>query len=282
VTSQNPDPGWQRPEDPAGRPASARLVDPEDDLGSASYGGDFETTRIASPYDAPAAGAPMPGPSPSTGYGLLHDPEPLPYVQPAADMAPHQMPAPVEITPIDEDRAKAAGRRGTQDLGLLLLRVALGVVFIAHGLQNAFGWWGGAGLDGFKDTLAEAGYQNAGMLTYITAGAQIASGVLLVLGLFTPMAASVALAFLVNSVLVTFTTQRENGGLFVFGSTGEYLLMLSAAAAAIILAGPGRYGFDGGRGWARRPFIGSFIALVVGIGGGVAAWLFLRGNNPFA
>jgi len=106
--------------------------------------------------------------------------------------------------------------------------------------------------------------------------------VLLVLGLFTPMAASVALAFLVNSVLATFTAQRESGGMFVFGSTGEYLLVLSAAAAAIILAGPGRYGFDGSRGWARRPFIGSFIALVIGIGGGVAAWLFLRGNNPFA
>lgn len=277
MTSQNPDPGWQRPEDPAGRPASARLVDPEDDLGSASYGGDFETTRIASPYGAPAS-----GPAPSTGYGLLHDPEPLPYVQPPADMAPHPMASPLEITPIDaEERAKAAGRRGTQDLGLLLLRVALGVVFIAHGLQKAFGWWGGSGLDGFKDTLAEAGYQNAGMLTYLAAGAQIASGVLLVLGLFTPMAASVALAFLVNSVLATFTAQRESGGMFVFGSTGEYLLVLSAAAAAIILAGPGRYGFDGSRGWARRPFIGSFIALVIGIGGGVAAWLFLRGNNPF-
>ena len=62
----------------------------------------------------------------------------------------------------------------------------------------------------------------------------------------------------------------------------EYLLVLSMVAAAIVLAGPGRYGFDGGRGWARRPFIGSFAALVLGIAGGVAAWLFLRGNNPFA
>jgi putative oxidoreductase len=148
VTSQNPDPGWQRPEDPAGRPASARLVDPEDDLGSGTYGGDFETTRIASPHG-------VPGPAPSTGYGLLQDPEPLPYVQPPADMGPHPMAAPVEITPIDaEERAKAAARRGTQDLGLLLLRVALGVVFIAHGLQKAFGWWGGSGLEGFRETLA--------------------------------------------------------------------------------------------------------------------------------
>jgi putative oxidoreductase len=120
------------------------------------------------------------------------------------------------------------------------------------------------------------------MLTYIAAGAQIASGVLLVLGLFTPVAAAVALAFLVNSLLATFTAQRQAGGLFVLGSAAEHLLMLAAAAAAIILAGPGRYGFDGGRGWARRPFIGSFLALVLAIGGGVAAWLYLRGINPFA
>jgi len=177
---------------------------------------------------------------------------------------------------------KAAGRRGTQDLGLLLLRVALGVVFIAHGLQKAFGWWGGVGLDGFKGALVEAGYQHAELLTYVAAGAQIAAGVLLVLGLFTPVAAAGALAFLVNSLLVTFSAQREDGGLFVLGSAAEYLLVLTVLAAAIILVGPGRYGFDGGRGWARRPFIGSFIALLLGAGGGGAAWLFLHGINPFA
>jgi Uma2 family endonuclease len=60
----------------------------------------------------------------------------LPYVQPHIDPTPSQA-APMEIEPIDaEERAKAAGRRGTQDLGLLLLRVfvgqhKLGVVCIA-------------------------------------------------------------------------------------------------------------------------------------------------------
>lgn len=283
MTSQNPDPGWQRPEEPAVRPATARLVDPEEDLGSANYGGDFATTKIGPPHATPAPPAAAP-----TGYGLLHDPEPLPYVEPAAHApaypadAPHHMAAPTEITPVDADeRLKAAGRRGTQDLGLLLLRVTLGVVFIAHGLQNAFGWLGGPGPEGFRDSLTEAGYQYAGLLSYVAAGTQIASGVLLVLGLFTPVAASVALGFLVNSLLATFTAQREEGGLFVFGSAAEYMLVLSVAAAAVVLAGPGRYGFDGGRGWARRPFIGSFLALVLGIGGGVAAWVFLRGHNPF-
>lgn len=284
------------------RPASARLVDPEDDLAAGSFGAggvggaaspasfaaapgvDAETTRLRGPYSGP----PAPGPLPGTGFGLLHEPEPLPYVQPASHVEP---PAaftttpsvgPLEINADADERAKAAGRRGTQDLGLLVLRVAVGVVFIAHGLQKAFGWWGGPGLQGFRETLTEAGYQHADLLTYLAAGAQIGSGVLLVLGLFTPVAAAVALAFLVNSVLATFTAQRESGGLFVFGSAAEYLLVLVAAAATIILAGPGRYGFDGGRGWARRPFIGSFLALLLGAGGAVAAWLFLRGNNPFA
>ncbi len=282
MTSQNPETGWQRPEDSAVRPASARLVDPEDDLASANYGGDFETTRIPQPPTPPAPGAETPS---AAGYALLHDPEPLPYVEPVYPPAGsgHPPAAPAEIIPGDaEERARAAARRGTQDLGLLVLRVALGVVFIAHGLQKAFGWWGGPGLEGFRETLTEAGYQNANLLTYLAAGAQIASGVLLVLGLFTPIAAAVALAFLVNSVLVTFTAQRTDGGLFVFGSAAEYLLVLTAVAASIVLAGPGRYGFDGSRGWARRPFIGSFLALVLGAGGGVAAWFFLHGINPFA
>ena len=273
-----PDPGWQRPEDSPARPATARLVDPEDDLSAATYGGgDFETTRIP-PYGIPAAPAADPGP-PSTAYGLISDPDPLPYSAPPA-VAPGTA-APMEIAPSDAE-VKAAGRRGTQDLGLLLLRVALGLIFIAHGLQKAFGWFGGSGPDAFRATLAEAGYQNAGVLTYVGAGVQIAAGVLLVLGLFTPLAAAAALAFGVNSLLVTFDAQRQEGGLAVFGSSAEYMLLLALVAAAVILAGPGRYGFDGSRGWARRPFIGSALALVLGIAGGVAAWFLLHGVNPFA
>lgn len=298
------DPGWQRPEDSTVRPASARLVDPEEDLGSARHGQsyghpgqaggqawaqepaynpgqifgaghpvDTETTRIA-PYNA--SGSAPSGP-PSTAYGLIGNPEPLPYVQPHTDAAV----APVEIAP-DAAERKAAGRRGTQDFGLLLLRLALGVVFIAHGLQKAFGWWGGEGLDGFKTTLSEAGYQHAGVLTYVGAGMQIAAGVLLVLGLFTPLAAAAALGFLANSLLVDFASQRKDGSVVIFGTTGaEYLLVLTVLAAGVILCGPGRYGFDAGRGWARRPFIGSAAALVLGAAGGVAAWFVLHGTNPF-
>ncbi len=62
-------PQWQRPDD-LGRPASASLVDPEDDLPSSNYAGDFETTAIPN-YKTDS----------QPGFGLIGDPEPLPYVQ---------------------------------------------------------------------------------------------------------------------------------------------------------------------------------------------------------
>jgi len=278
VTSTSHDPrAWQRPEDIAARPASARLVDPEDDLPSSTYGGDFETTAIPR-YDTGT-------PSPEHGaYGLLGEPEPLPYVQPAAR---HATP-PVEPTEIEPDGgsrdfARLAGRRGTQDLGLVLLRVGLGALLIAHGLQKAFGWWGGSGLGGFEQSLADLGYQHANILTYVGVGAQIGAGALLVLGLFTPLAAAAALAYLINGLLGAVSAQPDSGYFPFFLPDGhEYQVTLIVLAAALTLTGPGRYGFDAGRGWARRPFIGSFVALLVGIAAGIAVWVFLNGANPLA
>ena len=270
MTSQPHDPHWKRPDDSAA--GSARLVDPEDDLPSATYAGDFETTTIPH-YNAGTSSA-------STGFGLMGDPEPLPYVQPQPAVR-HSVLQPAEIGADDfDDRPRSAGRRGTQDLGLLLLRVGFGALLVAHGLQKAFGWWGGQGLGGFKDSLSDLGYQHADILTYVAAGTEIAAGALLVLGLFTPLAAAAALAYLINGLLAGISTQQGSGYIPFFLPDGhEFELTLIVIAAAIILIGPGRYGFDAGRGWARRPFIGSFVALLLGIGGGIAVWVLLNGTN---
>ncbi|HEY9305452.1 MAG TPA: DoxX family protein [Mycobacterium sp.] len=282
MTSQSNDTRWQRPEDAAAptpvRPSSASLVDPEDDLPSATYAGDFETTTIPH-YDSEAAGNSRPI---STGYGLLGGQEPLPY-QPQST-GRHSAFGPEEIdehSEHDDERVRAAGRRGTQHLGLLVLRVGLGAVFVAHGLQKLFGWWGGQGLNGFKSALSDIGYQHADILTYCAAGGEIAAGVLLVLGLFTPLAAAGALAYLVNGLLAGMSAQHHGKSLPFFLPNGhEYEITLIVMAAAVILVGPGRYGFDAGRGWARRPFIGSFAALILGIGAGIAVWVLLNGANP--
>ena len=266
---------WQRPADsaPSSRPASARLVDPEDDLPSAAYGGDYETTRIPH-YSAD----PVSGPS---GLELLADPEPLPYLDPTVS-GRHALPEWGAQTNDRVDRQVAAGgRRGTQDLGLLLLRATVGAILVAHGLQKAFGIWGGQGLDSFKNSLSDMGYQHADVLTYVAAGTQMAAGVLLVLGLFTPLAAAAALAYVINGLAANVAAQHDAGYTgFLLPGGYEYQILLTAALVAIILVGPGRYGFDAGRGWARRPFLGSFAALLLGIGVAVGAWMLLNGANP--
>jgi uncharacterized membrane protein YphA (DoxX/SURF4 family) len=167
---------------------------------SSPYAGDFETTAIPR-YDS---GTPS---QQSSGYALLGDPEPLPYVQPPAARPPTYSVEPTEIEPDGGFGTREAGRRGTQDLGLLVLRVALGAVLVGHGLQKAFGLWGGQGLGAFRQSLTDMGYQHADILTYVAAGGQIAAGVLLILGLFTPVAAAGAVAYLVNALLAAVAAQ---------------------------------------------------------------------------
>lgn len=284
MTGQSNDAPWQRPgevpEPAQGRPAAARLVDPEDDLTPVGYPGDFGTTTVI-PYQDPnqAAGPAVPS------YNVLDQQEPLPYVQPQPQpqSAPRHLAAePAEIDASEDyERQTAIGRRGTQNLGLLVLRVGLGVILGAHGLQKLFGWWGGQGLSSFKNSLSDVGYQHADILSYVSAGGEIVSGVLLVLGLFTPVAAAGALAFLINGLLATVSA-RPHTFAFFLPQGHEYQIMLIVMAVAVVLSGPGRYGLDANRGWAHRPFIGSFVALLAAIAAGIAVWVLLNGVNPIA
>ena len=82
------------------------------------------------------------------------------------------------------------------------------------------------------------------------------------------------------SVLAGVSAHTHGRFAFFLPEGHEYHVMLIVVAIAIVLVGPGRYGLDGDRGWARRPFIGSFAALLLGIAGGVAMWVFLNGANP--
>ncbi|HUH07558.1 MAG TPA: DoxX family protein, partial [Egibacteraceae bacterium] len=43
------------------------------------------------------------------------------------------------------------------DIAMLVLRVGIGTIFVAHGLQKLLGWWGGPGWDGFKGFIGSLG-----------------------------------------------------------------------------------------------------------------------------
>ena len=179
-------------------------------------------------------------------------------------------------------------QRGTLDLGLLLLRVAVGAVVVAHGLQKLFGLWGGPGLSGYEDLLTNAANPAIGFnpdfvkpLAIVGAISETVGGGLLVLGLFTPVAGSAVLAVMLMASAYRMTV----AGSFSFFAAGggiEYELVLAVAAAGLILTGPGLYSLDFSRGWARRPFLGSVFWLAVGVAAAVAVWILCNGTNPFA
>lgn len=230
----------------------------------------------SSPYDEPTLRLRRDRPS------MLDSDDDLTFddgsLTPAAYAAPtEQLHRPAgDAAPAGEQPAAPKARRGTLDLGLLILRLAVGGTLIVHGLQKLVGLWSGPGLDGFEEMLSSAGYRQPGLLAIAGSVGEIAAGAFLVLGLLTPLAAAAVVAIMINAVL--FKHELEPGfQYFASDGTGfEYEVLLTAAAVSLTLTGPGRIAVDGPRGWATRPFVGSFVALLLGVAAGVCLWLFGR------
>jgi putative oxidoreductase len=124
------------------------------------------------------------------------------------------------------------------DVSLLLLRLALAIVFIAHGGQKLFGWFGGPGLEGFTGSMAKMGMPT--MVATLVAIGEFFGGLGLLVGLLTRVAAIGPIAVMLGAV---FLVHLKNG--FFLESKGiEYALTLLLVAVAVLIGGPGRYSLD--------------------------------------
>jgi putative oxidoreductase len=159
------------------------------------------------------------------------------------------------------------------DLGLLIMRVVVGGIFAAHGAQKVFGWWGGPGLDLFGSNLTDLGYRQTDVLAAATGFTELVGGILVVLGLFTPLAAAGLLAVAVNAIW-----SKWGNGLFLIDGGFEAELALAALAGGLTLAGPGRAALDNGRFWFRHPVVTGWLFLLLGIGAGAAARIMFHGT----
>ncbi len=168
--------------------------------------------------------------------------------------------------------AQRPGWNAGADLGLLIMRLVVGTIFMAHGSQKVFGWFGGPGLDGFADDLNELGYSPSDVLSALTGFTELVGGVLIVLGLFTPLAAAGLLGVLANVIWV-----KWNAGLFVADGGFELELALAGLAAGLIFAGPGRAALDNGRVWFRHPVVTGVLCLLIAGGAAVAVRLLFHG-----
>lgn len=173
-------------------------------------------------------------------------------------------------------------RRGTLDFGLLLLRLGVGGMLLMLGLATFFQFGGAPGLGALEATFADNGYQFAGVIAVAIPTIQVIAGGLLVLGLATPLGAALALA--ISAFLTMFEVAVGDSGWNVLAEGAEPVrlhLALTAASLALQFTGPGRYGIDFSRGWARRPLASSWIFCILAIAAAIGLWYLTAGQLPF-
>lgn len=124
--------------------------------------------------------------------------------------------------------------------GALLLRVPVGIIFVAHGAQKLFGWFGGYGLEGTGQFFDSVGLAPGYVMALLAGAVEFFGGLALVLGvLVRPAAAALAGAMLIAIFAVHFSK-----GFFLTAGGYEYALALFAASVSLLVSGGGRLAVD--------------------------------------
>ena len=161
--------------------------------------------------------------------------------------------------------------------GLFILRIVIGALFVGHGTQKLFGWFGGPGLDGAQGMFESLGYRRSRTMAVLAGAAEAGAGVLLVLGFLMPLAAAAIIGVMVNAI----ATVHAGNGPWVSDGGWEYNVVLITAATAFAFAGPGWAGLDPALGWGLAEPGWGIAAVVVGLVGG-AAVLAMRQTSTAA
>ena len=155
------------------------------------------------------------------------------------------------------------------NLALLGLRLILGAVMLAHGINHIIGGGKIAGTGRWFESL---GMKPGPLHAWLASITEVAGGALLLLGLLTPLAC----AAVVGVMLVALITNHWKNGFFIFrpGEGYEYVLTLTVVALCLAALGGGQWSADHAldrwddlSGWT-----GLAIAAVAG-GGGAALLL---------
>lgn len=130
------------------------------------------------------------------------------------------------------------------EYGILLIRLVVGLAFAGHGAQKLFGWFGGGGPGGTAAFFGSLGYRAPAAMAILAGLAELGGGLLLAMGLLTPLAALVLSVVILNAIA---TVQWSKG--FLGGWELDSTFM--AVALAVTMTGPGRLSLDHAIGWAE-------------------------------
>lgn len=135
-----------------------------------------------------------------------------------------------------------AGTEEAPNVGRLLLRLAAGGFLIPHAAGKLWGAWGGPGISGFQQELAQFGLPDDLWIAWCLALLQLWLGFTVAVGIATRVHALAAFAFLGATVALN----AANGWFWMAGGV-EYPLLWACALLAIALLGPGRWSVDATR-----------------------------------
>ena len=160
------------------------------------------------------------------------------------------------------------------DIGLLVMRVIVGLTLAGHGTQKLFGWFGGGGLEGTAKGYDRLGYRPGRPMALLAGVGEAAGGALLALGLLTPLAAAAGIGVMLNAIVSVHLSKgfwNAKGGL-------EFPLTVATVFAGIAFAGPGRFSLDRAVGWEQAGWTWGAVAVGAGLLAGLAA-LALRARS---
>jgi putative oxidoreductase len=151
------------------------------------------------------------------------------------------------------------------NVGLLILRIAVGGTMIAHGYNHFFR---GGKIAGTGRWFASLGMKPGILHAWLASATELVAGSMLVLGLLTPLAAGACMGVMLVALIVNHRTN----GFFIFrpGEGWEYVGNLAVASLAIGALGAGRWSLDDKIDFVLHGWNGIVATLIVGVGGTVA------------
>ena len=158
------------------------------------------------------------------------------------------------------------------NLGLLLLRLVVGLSFAAHGAQKLFGWFGGYGLENTGRGFEQLGFVPGRRHAFAAGLSEVGAGLLLASGLLTPLAGAIVFAVM----LVAAVSVHGKGGFFATNGGYEYNLLIAATAISLAFIGPGAWSLDARLG---LPLGGPAWGVIAVALGGIASVVPLLGRR---
>lgn len=121
------------------------------------------------------------------------------------------------------------------DVGLLLIRLVLAVVFMFHGSQKIFGAFGGSGMQKFSETLTGLNVPMPTAAAWVAALTEFVGGIILVIGTGTRIAGLLLAINMAVAIILVHPNafSAQNNGM-------EYPLTLGVVSLALVFTGPGR------------------------------------------